>query len=142
MVTSFKSSDIANKIGVTTHTIRRWVLRYPDYFSDDAKAPFRNQSVYTENDLRILMSIAELTNQGYGVQMIARKLKEGYLYEGSLEDIETAQIEVKPIYKGKAVQTLEERLAEMTQKQEALRFAQEGRGFSGRTARQFVHWVE
>lgn len=72
-----KTGDIARLLGVSSTTIREWIARFPDFFSEQRT----KQRQYTEADMLTLATIANLSADGHSLAEIENKLATGYRVE-------------------------------------------------------------
>lgn len=74
-----KTGDLTRLFGVSNTTIKNWVDRFPDYFSDAAKAVNQRQRAFTESDILTLATIAQLSQQEHlAYEQIEDRLGAGY----------------------------------------------------------------
>jgi DNA-binding transcriptional MerR regulator len=73
-----KAGEVSKRLKVHANTIRNWADEYSTFMSPDAlgKSPGGKRR-FTEDDLRILATVAELRNQGIGSDKIRDALASG-----------------------------------------------------------------
>lgn len=73
-----KAGEVAKRLKVHANTIRNWADEYAAHMSPDAlgQAPGGKRR-FTEDDLRILATVAELRGQGIGADKIRDALADG-----------------------------------------------------------------
>lgn len=68
-----KTGDIARKLGVSSKTVRDWVIEFSEHFSESKT----KQRIYTAEDYAILATIAKYSHEGHNLKSIREKLEDG-----------------------------------------------------------------
>lgn len=76
--THFSIKDFENISGIKAHTIRIWEKRYAIFSPDRLDSNYRT---YGENDLKKLLNISLLYNNGYKISKIAKLSEKDFSYE-------------------------------------------------------------
>lgn len=71
-----KPTELANWLGVSTSTVRRWSTVYADYLSHSATGGDGRHRTYSDLDARILAYVGSLSRQGLTEEEIALSLNE------------------------------------------------------------------
>lgn len=74
--TTFRPSDVARELNVTTNTVRNWTKRYNEFLSDGTRPEGRNERAFNRRDLAILHYVNQHVNEGYTHDYIAKRLPE------------------------------------------------------------------
>lgn len=75
-----KTGDLVRKFGVSDATIRRWASTFSEYLSD-GEGRHHN---FTYDDFIAMATIHQLSSEGYSLDLIEKKLGEGYRVEENL----------------------------------------------------------
>lgn len=79
-----KTGDLVKKFGVSDATIRRWASTFNTFLST-GEGRHRN---FTYDDFLVMATIHQLSGQGYTLELIQQKLKDGYrIEENSIDQI-------------------------------------------------------
>jgi DNA-binding transcriptional MerR regulator len=73
----YKVQQIANLVGVSVETVRRWCLEFADDLDDDANSGEGRTRLLTLDDWSVLSLVAEMKGQGRTYADIHKALKEG-----------------------------------------------------------------
>lgn len=71
---TYKAGDIARRLDIHPNTVRRWADEYSAHFSASAAG---NRRRFTEDDLRVLATIASYRDQGISPAEVGRMLAAG-----------------------------------------------------------------
>jgi len=74
--TTFRPSDVARELNVTTNTVRNWTKRYNKFLSDGTRPEGRDERAFNRRDLAVLHYINQHVNEGYTHDYIAKRLPE------------------------------------------------------------------
>ena len=74
---TMRTGDAASQFGVSTQTIRNWLVEFQEYFDDSNTAHNR----INQDGFIIMATIAELSRQGLNYAAIGERLKAGYRTE-------------------------------------------------------------
>jgi len=74
--TTFRPSDVARELGVTTNTVRNWTRRYNEFLSDGTRPEGRQERAFSRRDLAVLHYVNAHVNEGYTHDYIAKRLPE------------------------------------------------------------------
>lgn len=74
---SFKTKQVADKLGVSPNTIRNYSSEFAEFLSDSASPEWGVERSFTEADLEILAAIAAWKKRGHTYKEIKRKLARG-----------------------------------------------------------------
>lgn len=72
-------TEAARIAGISHDTTKRWLELYADFFSPSAKPPKGYARVLSDQDLRLLLMIASLRNEGLQHKDITDRLREAQL---------------------------------------------------------------
>lgn len=73
----YTTKQIAKRVNKGQNTIRRWVDKYPDLFSADARRVGDNADrLFTEDDLEAVEKLAALTSTGIPIQQAVQQVRE------------------------------------------------------------------
>lgn len=74
-----KTGDLTRLFGVSNTTIKNWIDRFPAFFSENAHAKNQRQRNFTEEDVLLLATIAQLSQQEHlTYEQVEDRLKSGY----------------------------------------------------------------
>jgi len=77
-----KTGDLVKKFGVSDATIRRWASTFNEYLSE-GEGRHHN---FTYDDFIVMATVHQLSGEGYALELIQKKLSEGYRIEEQLVD--------------------------------------------------------
>lgn len=76
-----KIGQVSTLLGVSEPTIKSWIERYSEQFSDGAKKGSGLQRVFTDQDILVLATIAHARNAGENFDHIGTRLKNNDLVD-------------------------------------------------------------
>lgn len=77
-MTKYKAGDMARRLDIHPNTVRRWAIEYKSHFSPGAIGKRR---IFTDDDLRVLATIAAYRDQGISPAEVERMLAAGQRVE-------------------------------------------------------------
>jgi DNA-binding transcriptional MerR regulator len=76
MTNLLKPTQLADLLGVSEPTIRRWCLRYPEFLSPQATPTHGSRRRLTEDDVLVLRRVKALVDTGLSLDAIELRLRQ------------------------------------------------------------------
>lgn len=87
-------ADVANLIGASVASVRRWSSAHAEHLSAGANPPAGMPRTYTRKDVEVLRAVSDLRNQGFSSEAINVRL--GDLTVATVEDADEEPAEIPP----------------------------------------------
>lgn len=84
-MSKYQNRHIQNIFNVSAPTVRNWATDFADYLSPSANPPANKTRYFTDDDLRVLATVARLRDEKRNTDEIIEQLNTGILDEPPIE---------------------------------------------------------